>query len=182
DFDGTIYNGDSSVDFYFYCLRRFPSLCRFWPGQFYAAMLFKLGKIDLTGLKERLYRYFKGVADMDGAVSDFWAQNIHKINEFYRRQARADDVIISASPYFLLKPVCGELGVRRLIASDVSEKDGVTAGVNCRGVEKVRRFREAFPSDEVNEFYSDSPADGPLAEIAQRAFMVQDGKILPWPG
>ena len=33
DFDGTIYDGDSTVDFWLYCLRRKPSLLRFLPHQ-----------------------------------------------------------------------------------------------------------------------------------------------------
>lgn len=33
DFDGTIYDGDSSVDFFLYALKRMPSLIRYAPRQ-----------------------------------------------------------------------------------------------------------------------------------------------------
>lgn len=33
DFDGTIYNGDSSVDIYFFLLKRYPKLIAYFPKQ-----------------------------------------------------------------------------------------------------------------------------------------------------
>ena len=38
-----------------------------------------------------------------------------------------------------------------------------------------------YPDAVIDNFYSDSFADAPLAEIAQKAFMVKKDQILPWP-
>ena len=54
------------------------------------------------------------------------------------------DLIISASPEFLLKPICGILGIKHLIASKVSPVDGKYTGKNCHGKEKVRRFKQLY--------------------------------------
>ena len=41
DFDGTIYNGDSSKDFFFYCLKRYPKIRKkIFPVMFRLSMNF----------------------------------------------------------------------------------------------------------------------------------------------
>ncbi|MBP1552035.1 MAG: haloacid dehalogenase-like hydrolase, partial [Oscillospiraceae bacterium] len=86
-----------------------------------------------------------------------------------------------ASPYFLLEPIIKELGIKHLMASNVDRYTGVYDGINCHGKEKVRRFYEVFPDGEIDDFYSDSLSDSPLAEISKRAYLVKDFDLLPWP-
>ena len=88
--------------------------------------------------------------------------------------------MISASPEFLLAPICRKLGIRHLLASRVDPCTGRYTGENCQGAEKINRFRSAFPHETVEEFYSDSLSDLPLAKIAQRAYLIQKGKITDW--
>ena len=59
-------------------------------------------------------------------------------------------------------------------------QSGKYTGVNCHGKEKVKRFYEAFPNGKIDSFYSDSYSDSPLAEIADKAFMVDGDKIESW--
>ena len=66
------------------------------------------------------------------------------------------------------------------MASRVDKHTGVYSGINCHGKEKVRRFREKFPQGKIGEFYSDSYSDSPLAEIADKAFMVDGEKVTKW--
>ena len=51
--------------------------------------------------------------------------------------------------------------------------------MNCHGEEKVRRFREVYGDAQIDEFYSDSLHDTPLAKEAKRAFLVKKDEILP---
>ena len=74
---------------------------------------------------------------------------------------------------------CRRLGVR-FLASPVDARTGQLLGPNCRGEEKVRRFRSAYGAAEVERFYSDSCSDAPLAALAQEAFLVRRGQVLPW--
>ena len=90
-------------------------------------------------------------------------------------------MIISASPEFLLKPICKKLGIKYLIASRVDPSTGMYLGENCYGEEKVRRFKKQFDT-KPEEFYSDSLSDAPMANIAEKAFLVDDDILIPWEG
>ncbi len=187
DFDNTIYNGDSSVDFYLFCLRRDPRILRAAPEQLSAFLRFYTRKKDRrtpeekTAFKECVYSYFPMVTDIDQTVSEFWDTHIEKIKIWYILQKKPDDLIISASPAFLVEPACRRLGIRRQLSSDVGRASGLYLGLNCHGAEKVRRFREAFGDARVDAFYSDSLSDTPMARLAGRAFLVKGNRRLPWP-
>ena len=44
DFDKTIYRGDSTVDFWRHCLRRYPGAARALPGTLAKALAFRQGR------------------------------------------------------------------------------------------------------------------------------------------
>lgn len=180
DFDKTIYDGDSTADFYLFSLKRHKKIILLSPsllGAFIKFYVFKRG--TKTEFKEVMYRFLR-YCNIDKDIKDFWDKNENKIKEFYLKQQKDDDVIISASPEFLLKPICKRLGIKHLMASCVDKKSGKYSGINCHGKEKVRRFYEVFENGKINEFYSDSYSDSPLAEIAQKAFMVKGNNLTEW--
>lgn len=179
DFDGTIYAGDSTVDFFLYALRKNPSLIRFLPHQFGGFIRYLCKKIDKTQLKECFFCFLKGF-DAQTALDDFWKMHEKKIYPWYHEQKTEQDVIISASPYFLLEPVCRSLSVGKLIATEVDVKTGKTFGKNCRGEEKVQRFRKEYPAEKIERFYSDSKSDLPLAHLAEHAYFVKNGVPHKW--
>ena len=118
--------------------------------------------------------------EIEAMAEAFWDMHEKDILPWYRAQRRADDVIISASPEFLLLPICRRLGIGCLMASRVDPATGRYTGVNCHGKEKVRRFREKFPRGQIDHFYSDSRSDAPLASIAREAFLVKGEKLQVW--
>ncbi|MBR5236970.1 MAG: HAD-IB family phosphatase [Clostridia bacterium] len=182
DFDKTIYKSDSSCDFYLFCLKRYPAVIKHWPAQLGALIRhYVFHSISKTAMKEVFYRYFREISDMQAALSEFWAAHLHKVKDFYKAQQQPEDVIISASPEFFLKPACEALGIVHLIASPVNKKTGAYEGENCHGKEKVRRFRALFPEAEVDAFYSDSLSDTPMAELSKDAYLVKGDSIMPWP-
>ena len=67
------------------------------------------------------------------------------------------------------------------MGSIVDKKTGKYSGPNCDNAEKVRRFYERFPDGVIEEFYSDSLIDTPLARVAETAFLVKGDDLLPWP-
>lgn len=181
DFDDTIYRGDSTADFIFRCLKKKPSLafkiasC----GVPFIAYLTKRG--SKTAFKEKMYSFLQKIDNIDKEVEDFWNENLHNIKSWYKKQQRDDDVIISASPEFLLAPICKKLGIKYLIASQVNKTTGIYSGINCYGTEKVRRFYEVFgEGTEIDSFYSDSQSDKPLADLASNAYLVDGDKITQW--
>ncbi len=182
DFDKTIYKNDSTADFYLFCIRKKPALFFSLFNTAAAAAryyLFKSG--SKTDFKRRMYSFLRRV-DAETLAEEFWDKNIHKIKSFYLELRRGDDVIISASPEFLLRPACRRLGVKNLIASRVDPKSGDYDGENCHGEEKLRRFYLCFPNGVIDNFYSDSHSDDPLAAISKASFLVSGDKLTPWRG
>ena len=181
DFDKTIFYPDSSAVFYKYCLKKYPmKVCRTIPATAITALLYFFGRVDTKKLKEQLFSYLSCLPDIDKTVSDFWGINERRIGEWYLKQKRDDDLVISASPEFLLKPVCDKLGIK-LIATKMNKSTGIIDGENCHDTEKVVRFRQLFSDEEAECFYSDSLSDTPMAEIAKASYLVKKGNILSWP-
>lgn len=138
-----------------------------------------LGKVDKTTAKERLFSFLKRMRGIEKLVALFWDQHMGSIHNWYLNQKKSDDLVISASPDFLVREATRRLGVS-LIASKVDPCTGRFTGKNCYGSEKVIRLREESPDTEIREFYSDSRSDLPLAEIAESAFLVSGEKIQPF--
>lgn len=178
DFDGTIYDGDSSLDFYLFSLLLNPCVIRALPRQIFGTMLYIRKKIDKTMYKQYFFGFLKYVSDVDSCVNAFWKKNKKKIKKWYIEQKHNDDIVISASPFFLLEPICNELKIGDLISSDVDKKTGLFNGKNCRGKEKVVRFIEKYKEQPIENFYTDSiEADGPMIEISKNTFLVRHNKV-----
>ena len=182
DFDKTIYDGDSTRDFFLYCIRRNPSLLRYLPMQGWHALLWKGFHVhSKTEFKENFYRFFKGISDIDRYVDDFWAGHFKNIKSWYLAKKRPDDLIISASPEFLLTPAIKKLGLSHLIASRVDRKTGAYTGENCWGEEKVNRLKAQMPNAQIEDFYSDSLSDTPMAELATgHKWIVRGNRLIEW--
>ncbi len=180
DFDGTLYNGDSTIDFYLYCLRKHPRIFCYMFRQIGGLFLGMVGKIDTTTKKEIFFSFLNGLQDIDKLVESFWDVHWSKIRRWYWDRKQKTDLVISASPEFLLVPVCSRLGIQPPIATRIDPQSGELYGQNCKGKEKVIRFLEQFPEENIQKFYSDSETDAPLAELAKAAFFVRGDKIFSW--
>ena len=180
DFDGTLYRGDSTRDFLLWCMRRHPRVATTLPRAVAAAACLGLHLIDKTQFKRALYRFLPSVPDIEREVERFWTAHESRIGGPCRPQP--GDLVISASPEFLLRPACERRGLP-LIASQVDPHTGAVLGPNCSGAEKVARFRERHGDASVNRFYSDSRNDDPFAAEAETAFLVNiaASTLTPWP-
>lgn len=179
DFDKTIYDGDSSVDFIVYCLSYYPKLYLQVPGVVLAALKYVLHITDKTAMKERIFKFVKYIPDIDKMVDSFWKTHKCYIKDFYMKKKHDKDIIISASPEFLLKPICDELGVMDMMASRIDKKTGKYNGMNCHGEEKVNRLNKKYKDYVVMESYSDSKVDIPILKLAKKAFYVKGNKLIP---
>lgn len=181
DFDGTVYGGDSTLDFYRFVLGRHPAALLCLPSQLAGYVKYKARRIDKTALKESFFRFLAAVPDLECELRLFWDRRETKIRSWYLEAKQPDDVIISASPVFLLEEIRRRLGIGCLIASEVDGRTGKFTGRNCRGAEKAERFREIFGDDAVIDgFYSDSYSDEPMARLARKAYFVDGERIKPW--
>jgi len=180
DFDKTIYAGDSTLDFYMYCLKKYPKIVFYLPPQLWAALLYVMGVYSKVRFKETFYSFLYSLNDIDGVIDGFWASHEHKIQEWYKKQRHGSDVVISASPEFLLKPICEKLGIKILIASKVHKATGRYDGENCYGQNKVERLNCEIKEFVIDEFYSDSLSDAPLANLAKQSYHVDGETIISW--
>lgn len=99
---------------------------------------------------------------------------------WYLERKKPDDVIISASPDFIVRPACERLGIGHLIATTVDPHTGEFLSENNRGEEKVRRFKAEFGNAPIEHFYSDSLSDAPMARLAAHSFFVRGELLYPW--
>ena len=118
--------------------------------------------------------------DASELAEKFWRKNIVKIKPFYADIHKDDDVIVSASFGFMLRPVMQKLGVTNLLCSEVNLETGEITRL-CFRRNKKTLFEASYPS-QIENFYTDSLNDMPLMEMARNTFLVRGGKIEKWRG
>ena len=179
DFDRTIYDGDSTVDFFFFEAKKNPVifLTLFETALF--GILYLLHVVSKTKMKEHIYKFLRHIKDIDKEIDIFWSLHEKNIKKFYLEKDHSNDVIISASPEFLLNSICKKLKVKKLLASRVDKHTGKTTGLNCSGQEKVNRLNEIYKDYVVEESYSDSKSDIPILKLAKKAYYVKKDKLIP---
>lgn len=182
DFDGTIYDGESSVEFILEFLKHDIKILKYIPKLFPLMIRYAQGKVEFEEFQKKyspiLVEYFKhNEIDLQELVKPFWDKHEKQIKPFFKDIHREDDVIITASPEFMMHDICARIGVKHLIASDFDIKTGeVRKACFRRG--KIPCFKEAFPDGEIDDFYTDSVNDEFLFPFAKRVFMVKGNKIM----
>lgn len=180
DFDHTIYAGDSTVDFYKFCVKKDRHMLKYLPKQLWYIGLYFLGIVNKKKMKEMFFSFLKDCPNPELWVEEFWVQKTAKIGTWYLGKNHEDDIVISASPAFLVKPIMKTLGVNRVIATEVDSKTGVFLTDNCHGEEKVKRLWQEYPYTEIEEMYTDSLDDLPLLERASKGFIVDHEVVIPY--
>lgn len=180
DFDKTIYMGDSSIDFFAFCVLHKLTLIKVLPGQILGFLLYKLKLISKLEFKQKFFEFFKSVDNIEKYVDEFWKKNKKKINYEILAYSENKIIIISASPYFLLEKITSEIGCYKLIASDVDKYTGNFLSKNCYGEEKVNRLNLEIKEYTICNFFSDSKSDKYLAKISRKSFLVKGRNIRVW--
>ena len=182
DFDGTIYDGDSTVDFFFFTLFRNPRIIVKLLVIFWYACLYLLHIVSLQTFKSHFFSFVTKIKDIDQEIELFWQKKEKKINTYFleNMKEKKTTYVISASPEFLLKPFLKKWKNISVIASVVDKKTGVYTGKNCKGEEKIKRLDQKVKKYEIEHFYSDSLNDLPLANISKKSYFVTHGKVEKW--
>lgn len=185
DFDGTITNKDTLLEFISYTKGKkklYRGLIKFLP----YLILMKLKLYPNWKLKEIIFTYyFKGVS-----LKQFneWGENFSiKISSIVRPKAvlaienhlkNGDNVIIiSASIENWIIPWSKKIGLINVLSTKIEvDKTGKLTGKfltkNCYGLEKVKRLIEIYPNKESFELiaYGDSNGDKELIKFADKGF------------
>ena len=132
-------------------------------------------------MQRKFFSYLTLIDDFDKQIERYWNKNEKKIASWYLAQRRPDDLIISASPNCVIDPIAKRLGVRYM-ATDFDREYGVFLNKMKYAKEKARYIiDQGFPM--IENFYSDSLADTPLALCAEKAHLVKDkaSTVVDWP-
>lgn len=181
DFDKTIFYPDSSACFIKYELLKHPQFIpAFLVNTVPAFIGYKFGKRSVKDLKQSVFCILRYLSEPEKEVEKFWSEYESHLMSWYLEQRKPDDLIISASPEFLIKPISEKYGFD-LLATKMNIDTAFIEGNNCHDTEKVVRFREKYGSCEIDEFYSDSLSDTPMARISNNAYLVKKERIDRWP-
>ena len=156
DFDETILDGDTEVYFWAWIFKNYPNLQKYHSEYLFYITVQKMGLITREDSRPHTYAFLKEIENIDLLVEKFWDEHEHHIKKWYLQTQREDDVIVSASPEFLLIPICRRLGIKRLIASYMDKKTGKLLGKFNYAEQKVVRFKEAYGDAQIDCFFSDS--------------------------
>jgi len=184
DFDGTITNKDSLVDFIQFSIGK-P---KYYLGLLYLSpmlFLYKLKVIPNYVAKQKLLKYFF----KNWLITDFTQTtefySLHKLNAIIRPEALKKIqwhqeqghtiVIVSASIQEWLKPWCNthNLDLLSTELEVIGDKiSGNFSTKNCYGIEKVKRVQQKYNLNQYSTIYAygDSAGDKELLEIAQHKF------------
>lgn len=129
----------------------------------------------------KFFGYLTMIDDFEEQIERYWDKNEKKIAAWYLAQKRPDDLIISASPTCIIEPIAKRLGVN-FIATEFDREYGVLLNNMMYAREKARYIIDhGFPM--IENFYSDSLADTPLALCAEKAHLVTNkaSTVIDWP-
>ncbi|MBR1831951.1 MAG: haloacid dehalogenase-like hydrolase [Ruminiclostridium sp.] len=182
DFDGTIYYPDCTISFAVWCANRHPKLWfTFAPKAIRNLIQYNKGKMERYKFERQFFSFLGMIDDFDEQIEKFWDKHEKRISAWYLAQKKPDDLIISASPDCIIAPIARRLGVN-YIASEYDREMNVFINNLMFAREKAHYIREqGFPM--IENFYSDSLSDTPLALCAEKAHLVTNKaqKVNDWP-
>lgn len=182
DFDGTIYYPDCALSFALWCIKRHPSLAfTYLPKALAAVIGHGIGKVPRYVMERTFFSFLCKVNDFDVQIERFWDKHKKNISDWYLAQKRPDDLIISASPNCIIGPIAKRLGVN-YIATEYDRDVGAFVDNLMYAREKAAYiFDQDFP--EIENFYSDSLADTPMALCAEKAHLITNKAqtVNDWP-
>lgn len=179
DFDNTIYQGESALDFFWFCLKKKPILIKVILPIIRDALRYKMCRMSKDEFRQRgafyTESFFGLFDDIYEVIYEFWDEHEHKLRNFYSRIQQEDDIIVTANIDVLVDVIFRRIGVKRYIATHFDMNTGKLGEV-CFGEVKAQLFREKY-GDKIDKFFTDSYNDKPLMDMADEVYMVKRGVI-----
>lgn len=142
DFDGTIYDGDSSIDFFLFALKKKKRLIFHIPIIIFYYILLCFHRIKKEKMKEIYFSFLKKFTIKDHLVEEFWITHNHKLKpELIKLVKEEKSCIITASPEFLVAYPFAKSKIK-VIGTDINQKNGRVTGKNCESKEKIKRLKK----------------------------------------
>lgn len=181
DFDNTLYDGESTFDFYFFCLRKHPKLAKYAFVVLFTFAKYKMCLVSedkmLSLCETYVNKFLNDCPNAKAYVKEFWTKNAKKLKSFYKDVHKDDDVVISASFGFLIKDALEMLSISNSLCSEVDLDSGKIKRL-CFRKNKSELFEKTLGEKSIDDFYTDSYNDMPLMKKARgNVFLVRKDKI-----
>ncbi|MCC8073348.1 MAG: haloacid dehalogenase-like hydrolase [Clostridiales bacterium] len=180
DFDNTIYDGETLVDFILYYIKTDPKIWKYVPKllKIYFKDTLHLFTFQeaLEAYADFLEGYYVHIDTIERDVINFWNKNEKKIKPWYNSVRRDDDIIVSGTTDFLLDEIMRRMNVKNYVGSSINKKTGKFKRL-CFLENKVKIFYEMFPDAHIDNFYTDSMNDRAMMDISDHVFLVTGDKI-----
>lgn len=181
DFDNTIYDGESGIDFFMYYVKHFPfQIIKYIPSFTRCVIKYKAGKLSINDILTD-YAYIPRECclkfdDPKQEIKKFWDTHEKKVKKWVTDIMREDDLVLSASPEPLLFEICNRLGIKNVIGSGLDLATGEISQL-CFRDNKIKMFKEAYGDTVIDEFYTDSMNDKPFMDISENVYFVTGDKM-----
>ena len=180
DFDNTIYNGNVTDDFIWYARMQCKTKLVDRLSIRLICLRHTFGSFTREQFLELIFKHLHLESnELANLVNEFWKAHRKFIRPFFWKLRHKGDIIVSASPDFIIQPFTDSIKAQ-LVASKFDTQKGLFIGKPCYGEEKVRRLVE-LGVDKPDEFYTDSMIDAPLIKYSKKAFLVNNNDVkLVW--
>ncbi len=180
DFDKTIYNRISSLEFTIEAILREPGLLKYSPLVLDTIIKYFTDRLKLDGINDLVKENLKLVTDrkelIDSISLTFWNEKrLKRINHEVLKLVKEEDVICSTSPSFVIEGAKNLIPTKNIITSTLDFDTGELF-LNYRD-NKVKRIRELYPNADIEALYTDSYSDKPLMDISKNVFLVKGKRL-----
>ena len=181
DFDNTIYDGESTFDFFVFCLRKDIKLIKFLPIALFRLIQYKLNLLkieEIYNTAEKIINYFFANSSLcfETLAKEFWHKNYKKLKKNFLNMLNEDDLIITGCPDFLINYIKEDLKVKNIISTEFDVKKRKISFI-CFGENKVKAFSKRYQNKTIKKFYTDSLSDVPFMKLSEEVYFVNKDRI-----
>ena len=181
DFDNTLYDGETLVDFILYYVRRDIKIWKYLPKLIVIAIKDACHLFTVEEAIEAYASFLEGyyVTKTDSfadAVVRFWNKNEKKIKPWYNEVRKESDIVVSGTTDFILEEIMKRMNIKNYVGSSIDKDTGKFTRL-CFLENKVKIFNELYPNCHIENFYTDSMNDKAMMDIADHVYLVKKNKI-----
>jgi phosphoserine phosphatase len=175
DFDNTIYDGETMVDFFYFIIEKKEELKKYKGIVDKLLKLYEHNMLPISLIKRVINKHRNefgfSTKNIDKYIEEFWKLHEHKIRKDMLSKISKDDVIMTASLNVLIDPIKKKLKTKNVYTSIVNIETKEVEFM-CYKENKVTKFREIYKDEMIDELYTDSYADKPLMNISKKVFLI----------
>lgn len=180
DFDNTVYDGETLVDFVLYYVFRDVKIWKYLPKLIIIALKdnFHLFTVEeaVEAYASFLEGYYIHIKTLKEDTVKFWNKHEKNIKPFYEKIRRDDDVFVTGTTDFIFDEIAKRMGIKNYITSSIDSQTGKFTRL-CFLENKVRLFKEVYGETEIDNFYTDSMNDKAMMDISKNVYLVKKNKI-----